>query len=101
MRSRNPASGSRIGVKAKSAPSVAGVNLSIMIPFGTSMNASRIGRAVGVAKAGVIASSKGRARLAPVPRKKVRRGIDFLVTGNIGCSPHLEWRALDDAENNG
>src|SRR5579863_553155 len=101
MRSRNSASGSRTGVNAKLAPSVAGVNLSIMIPFGTSMNPSRIGRVVGVAKAGVMASSKGRARLAPVPRRKVRRGIDFLVTGDIGCSPHLEWHALDDAENDG
>ena len=49
----------------------------------------------------LIASSKGRARVAAVPRKKLRRGIDFLVTGNIACSPHLERRALDDAENDG
>src|SRR5437763_16200810 len=101
MRPRNSASGSRTGVNAKLAPSVAGVHLSIMIPFGTSMNAIRVGRAVGVAKAGVMASSKGRASVAAVPRKKLRRGIDFLVTGSIACSPHLEWRALDDAENDG
>src|SRR5580658_8733061 len=101
MRSRNGASGSRIGVKAKSAPSVAGVHLSIMMPLGTSMKAMRTGRAVAVAKAGVMASSTGKASAAPVPRRKVRRGIDFLVTGNIACSPHLEWPALDDAENDG
>ena len=42
-----------------------------------------------------------RARVAAVPRKKLRRGIDFLVTGNIACSPQLERHALDDAENDG
>jgi hypothetical protein len=42
------------------------------------MNAKRIGRAGGAAKAALMASSTGRARLAPVPRKKVRRGMDFL-----------------------
>src|ERR1700730_9670969 len=100
MRSRNPASGWRIGVNANSGPSVAGVNLSIMIPFGTSMNAMRTGRDVAVAKAGVIASTTGRARAAPVPRRKARRGIDFLEI-TIAYPPHLKWRAVDDTENNG
>src|SRR5215467_6169495 len=72
MRSRNGARGSRIGGSAKSAPSAAGVNLSIMIPFGTSTNASRMGRAVSAASAGTIA-----------------------------WSPHLKRRALHDAENHG
>src|SRR5438477_3514520 len=98
MRSRNGASGSRIGDRAKPAPSVAGVHLSIMMPLGTSMNDRRIGRAVAAAKAGVMASSTGRARAAPVPRRKARRGIDFLVI-TIACPPHLKRRALDDAEN--
>src|SRR5580700_294473 len=99
MRSRNGASGSRIGVKAKSAPSVAGVHLSIMMPLGTSMKAMRTGRAVAVAKAGVMASSTGRASTAPVPRRKARRGIDFLEITTIAYPPHLKWRAVDDAEN--
>src|SRR5580700_3423172 len=98
MRSRNGASGSRIGVKAKSAPSVAGVHLSIMMPLGTSMKAMRTGRAVAVAKAGVMASSTGKASAAPVPRRKARRGIDFLEI-SIACPPHLKRRAVDDAEN--
>src|ERR1700681_2588579 len=100
MRSWKGASGSRIGVKAKPGPSVAGVHLSIMIPFGTSMNAMRTGRAVAAAKAGVMASSTGKARTAPVPRKKARRGMDFLVI-TIAHPPHLKWRALHDAENDG
>src|SRR5260370_42216285 len=100
MRSRNGASGSRIGVRAKSAPSVAGVHLSIMIPLGTSMNDMRIGRAVAAAKAGVMASSTGKARAAPVPRKKARRGMGFLVI-TLAFPPHFKRRALDDAENDG
>src|ERR1700676_2503223 len=100
MRSRNCASGSRIGGRSKPAPSVAGVHLSIMIPFGTSMNDMRIGRAVSAAKAGVMASSTGKAKAAPAPRKKVRRGMDFLVI-TIAYPPHLERRAPDDAENDG
>src|SRR5580765_4048073 len=100
MRSLNWASGSRTGVRAKPAPSVAGVHLSIMIPFGTSMKHMRIGCAVCAAKAGVMASRKGRARAAPAPRKKVRRGMDFLWI-TIAHTPHLKWRAFHDAENDG
>src|SRR4051812_17992554 len=100
MRSRNGASGSRTGVRAKSRPSAAGVNLSIMIPFGTSMNDMRTGCLVSFAKAGVMASSTGRARTAPVPRRKARRGIDLLDI-TIANPPHLERCALDDAENDG
>src|SRR5712671_1447256 len=97
MRSRNCASGSRTGDSCKS-PSAAGVHLSIMIPFGTSTNAIRIGRALSAASAGVIASSMGSASAAPAPRRNVRRGMDFLVI-SMAHSPHLKWRALDDAEN--
>src|SRR5712671_2546870 len=99
MRSRNCASGSRTGDSCKS-PSADGVHLSIMIPFGTSMNAMRIGRALSAASAGVIASSMGSASAAPAPRKNVRRGMDFLVI-TMAHSPHLKWRASYDAENHG
>src|ERR1044071_4905049 len=100
MRSLKSASGSSTGVSAKSAPSVAGVHLSIMIPFGTSMNDRRTGRAGSAANAGVMASSTGKARAAPVPRRNARRGSDFLVS-IIACSPHLKRHAFDDAENDG
>src|SRR3954447_25272159 len=99
MRSRNGASGSRTGDNCRS-PSAGGVHLSIMIPLGTSMKAIRIGRALSAASAGVIASSMGSASAAPAPRKNARRGMDFLVR-TIVHSPHLKWRALDDAENHG
>src|SRR5579871_5336597 len=102
MRSRNCASGCRVGVSSKSAPSVLGVHspLRFMIPLGTSMNDMRIGRAFSTAKAGVMASNMGKARAAPAPRKKVRRGMDFLVT-SIAHPPHLKRVALDDTENDG
>src|SRR5262245_42225588 len=101
MRSRNGASGWRIGVSAKSSPSVAGVHLSIMIPWGTSMNESRFGRAVSGAAAthaGIIASSIGSARVAPAPRSTARREMAFLKT-IIAHPPQLERRALDDVQN--
>src|SRR5260370_6976639 len=94
MRARKWAGGSRIGVRAKPAPSVAGVHLSIMIPLGTSMNARRIGRAGCAAKAAVMASSTGKARLAPVPRKKVRRGMDFFRIATALPPPILKGLAL-------
>jgi hypothetical protein len=43
-------------------------------------------------------SSMGKARVAPTPRKKVRRGIAFLKI-TIANPPHLKRRALDDAKN--
>src|SRR6266404_5759947 len=100
MRSRNGSSGSRTRVSAKLAPSVAGVHLSIMIPLGTSMKDIRIGRLASAEKAGVMASSTGSASEAPAPRRNVRRGMDFLVI-DIAGPPHLEWRAVDDAQNDG
>src|SRR5436309_2988679 len=98
MRSRNGSSGLRVGVISQPMPSVFGVHslFKSKIPFGTSMNAKRVGRLVSAAKAGVIASSIGKAIAAPAPRKKVRRGMDFL-TINIFRSPHLERSAVDDA----
>src|SRR5262245_47993640 len=101
MRSRNGSSGSRTRVSAKLAPSVGGVHLSIMIPLGTSMKDIRIGRLSSAASAGVMASSTGSASVAPAPRRNVRRGIDFLVMTDIAGPPHLEWRAVDDAQNDG
>ena len=60
----------------------------------------RIGRSVSAASAGVMASNAGTARTAQVPRRKVRRGMDFLVI-TIANPPHLEWGAVDDTENDG
>jgi len=50
------------------------------------------------AKAGVMASSTGKARVAPMPRRTVRRGIDFLKI-TIASPPHLKWCAVHDAKN--
>src|SRR5688500_11285342 len=99
MRSWKAASGSSTGVIAKLAPSVFGVHLSIMMPFGTSMNDKRIGRVVSAAwpSAGIIASRSGRVSAAPAPRRNARRWIAFLCI-TIAHTPHLEWRAFDDAE---
>src|SRR5262245_27210508 len=101
MRSRNGSIGSSTRVSAKPGPSVAGVHLSIMIPLGTSMNDIRIGRLASAASAGDMASNTGSASAAPVPHRNVRRGMDFLVIADIAGPPHLEWRAVDDAENDG
>src|SRR5881296_234378 len=81
------------------------------------MNPSRLGAAVGAAeRAGTIASRNGSAIVAPRPRRNVRRGSAIFVTimsevsklsragGRIyrrprrRRSPHVEWRALDDAQ---
>src|SRR5579871_1356031 len=100
MRSRKGSSGLRVGVISQFEPSALGVHslLRSKIPFGTSMKAIRIGRLVSAAKAGVIESSMGRAIAAPAPRKKVRRGMDFLEI-TIFSSPHLEGSAVHDAKN--
>src|SRR5690348_6633636 len=102
MRSRNGSSGLRVGVISQLVPSVLGVHSPFKsnMPFGTSMKARRIGRFVSAAKAGVIASSMGRAIAAPAPRKNVRRGMYFLDITIFG-SPHLEGSAVYDAKNNG
>ena len=100
MRSLKAASGSRVRVISQSAPTVLGVHspLKLKIPFGVCMNAMRIGRFVSAVSAGVMASSIGKARVAPIPRKNVRRGIAFLKT-TIASPPHLKWCAVDDAKN--
>ena len=100
MRSLKAASGSSVRVNSQLAPTVRGVHsfLKLKIPFGTCMNAIRIGRLVAAANAGVMASSMGRARVAPIPRTKVRRGIAFLKM-TIASPPHLKWCAVDDAKN--
>src|SRR5436190_1118802 len=102
MRSRKASSGLRVWGISQPVPSVLGVNslFKLKMPFGTSMNAMRIGRLASTAKAGVIASSIGKAITAPAPRKNVRRAMDFLKI-TIFCSPHLERGAVDDAKNNG
>src|SRR4051794_41848412 len=68
-----------------------------MMPFGTSMNARRIGRAASAVSAGVMASNMGSARVAAAPRRKARRGMCFLAI-DIADPPHLKLRALDDPE---
>src|SRR4029450_329036 len=53
-------------------------------------------------KAGIIASSSGKASTAPAPRRNVRRGRAFFVT-IMGLSslatPHFKRRTLDDSQN--
>src|SRR5437899_5402696 len=82
MRSLKAANGSRTGVSSYPLPTTAGVHLSMMIPFGTVKNERRVAAldavSAGEPKAGNIASSRGNARAVPAPRKKVRRGVDFL-----------------------
>src|SRR5262245_10827852 len=100
MRSLKAASGSRVRVSSKLAPTVLGVHspFRLKIPFGTCMNAMRVGRFVAAVSAGVMASSMGRASVAPTPRRNVRRGIAYLKT-TIANPPHSKWCALDDAKN--
>src|SRR2546425_13051155 len=82
MRSLKAANGSRIGVSSYPLPSAAGVHLSMMIPFGTVKNESRVAvldaGSAGAPKAGNMASRSGNATAVPDPRKNVRREIDFL-----------------------
>ncbi len=80
--SRNGSSGLRIALNSKPAPVVAGVQWLGRSPMGTNTAPKRrVGaaavRTVGV-RAGTIASSNGSARVAPTPRRKVRRGSDIL-----------------------
>src|SRR5262245_29259150 len=96
------ASGSMMRVISPRGPSALGDHsfLRFMIPFGTCMKPMRIGRAVSADRAGVMASSTGNARTAPVPRKKARRGMYFLLI-TIAYPPHLERGAVDDPKNDG
>src|SRR5215471_11524850 len=100
MRFLKAASGSSVLVSSQLAPTDRGVHsfLKLKIPFGTCMNAMRTGRLVAAEKAGVMASRRGSASVAPIPRKRVRRGIAFLKT-TIASPPHLKRSALDDAKN--
>src|SRR6185295_6243934 len=68
------------------------------------MNPSRgVGRAAWAARAGTMASRKGSASVAPVPRRNVLRESAFLVM-NTAVPPlllhesHLKRSALHDAE---
>ena len=87
--SRNDSSGLRIGLNSKLAPVVVGVQWLGRSPIGTKMAPNRrVGvpavLTVGVS-AGTIASSSGRASVAPIPRSIVLRDNAFFVT-NIGRS---------------
>src|SRR5712691_7189009 len=99
MRSLKAASGSSVRVSSQSPPTVLGVHsfLKLKIPFGVCMNAKRIGRVVAAPNAGVMASSTGKASVAPIPRRTVRRGIAFLKS-TIANPPHLKRCAFDDAK---
>jgi hypothetical protein len=92
-----------MGLSSYPLPTVDGVHLSMMIPFGTVKNERRLAMfdavSAGDAKAGTIASKSGRASAVPAPRKKVRRGIDFLKMFTLTRSPHLERHTVDDAHN--
>src|SRR4051812_46966788 len=81
-----------VGVRSKSRPSFAGVHIFLSVPNlvapaaprGISMQARRIpGLAASVLRNGVIAgnmaSNIGNARVAPAPRRTVRREIFFFV----------------------
>jgi hypothetical protein len=61
----------------------AGVQRLISQPMGIktkpSLRTGRAGVRVMAVTAGIMASSSGRAMVAPMPRRKVRRGRDFLV----------------------
>src|SRR6266581_6119119 len=50
-------------------------------------------------KAGIMASSSGRAKAVPAPRSTVRRERCVLVTSIIRILglPHLKWHTLDDS----
>ena len=80
---RCASSGFSVGVNSKSAPSAAGVHPAMMMPFGTYTVPKR---AIGLAavfdravSAGTIPSSSGSAKVAPMPRSMVRRGMAFFA----------------------
>src|SRR5580704_13186016 len=77
--SRKGSSGFKTGVNSKFAPVAVGWKLGGYTPFGTSKNASRLTGLGAAVSAGIMESSRGRAMIAPDPRKKVRRGNAFFV----------------------
>ena len=109
-----------MGVNSNPAPSVAGVHLFMIMPFGTYMTPNRFtGLAAVFAmadSAGTMLSSSGSAIMAPMPLNTVRRGIAFFeiimisflssrhagrrlaVLGLFAArNTHAEGRARDDA----
>src|SRR4051812_26965490 len=118
--SRNGSSGFRIGMNSKFSPVVFGVQNPGRSPSGTKIAPNRrcgFAAVFAVAvRAGTIDSSSGRARVTPIPRRKVRRGnailvINIVVSWLIRCagSDHrwfvrirldsfLKCRAVDYAE---
>ena len=77
------ASGLSVGDSAVSAPPRGGVQLVMCEPIGTYTNPSRRTGLAAVSdwavSDGIIASSRGRATVAPMPRKNVRRASAFFV----------------------
>jgi hypothetical protein len=84
---RNRSSGFKAGESSKSRSPPAGVQASMMAPLGTKTapkrGRGRAGVCASAVIAGTIASSSGRATVAPTPRRNVRRGNDRFVT-NMG-----------------
>src|SRR5205807_6844512 len=81
MRSLNSLNGSRVGDSLKSRPTPSGAHAFVFTPLGMYRKARRTGMAAlapAVVAAGIIASSHGRARLAPAPRRTVLREILIL-----------------------
>src|SRR5215471_5319770 len=84
---RNGSRDFRIGVNSKSAPTFVGVQYPGLSPSGTNTAPNRLSGfaavfAVGV-NAGTIASKKGSAMAAPMPRRIVRRDIDIFVANIV------------------
>src|SRR5439155_795120 len=79
--------------RVRAAPSAAGVQFSIPMPLTTYITPNRTAGLAAVfcsaVSAGTMPSSSGSASVAPMPRSRVRRGSDFLVT-NIRRLLNLE-----------
>ena len=92
-------SGLNVGVSSKALPSAAGVQCSMMMPFGTytvqKRGTGRAGVFASAVSAGTIPSSNGNASVAPTPRSTVRRGMAFLAIIMIPTSAsgrECSWR---------
>ena len=87
-------SGSMMYGSVKSAPSAAGVQSAMCMPFGTNTNARRWAGPWSMdcasAESGTIASRRGSAIAVPTPRRNRRRGIGWLITLRSIPSPHAE-----------
>src|SRR4029453_260315 len=92
--SLNDSSGFRIGENSKLLPTVVGAQYPGRSPSGTKTAPKRRTGAAAVpasaVRAGTIESRNGKAIVAPMPRKTVRRDNDSFVM-NIACLPQGSW----------